>query len=170
MMVRSALAGVNQANFTENYSVLRGMTTPALQARVDAAQFRRAFDGLRAQNLDLSPVLVLPPHFTTAPSLTPRGALRLVGFVPSRPLQINFAIDYRPIDGTWLIDGISVSTVRVAPLVPEAAPPVIAGFPAADTRAATNAWARVPVHPTIWNASVNTILFGPSVRRAVHPR
>ena len=64
MMVRGALAGVNQANFTENYSVLHAMTAPALQARVSAAQFGKAFASLRKQNLDLSPVLVLAPQFT----------------------------------------------------------------------------------------------------------
>jgi hypothetical protein len=112
MMVRGTLASVNHANFTENYSVLHEMTTPALQARVTAAQFGRAFADLRKQNLDLSPALVLNPQFTPTPSVTPQGALRLAGYFPSKPLQINFAIDYRPVDGFWLVDGLSVSTLR----------------------------------------------------------
>ncbi len=120
MMVRGTLAGVNQANFTENYAVLYDMTTPALQARATAAQFGKAFAGLRKQNLDLSPVLVLPPRFTVAPSLTPQGVLRLAGFFPSRPLQINFAIDYRPIDGYWLIDALSVSALEAGAPAPMA--------------------------------------------------
>jgi hypothetical protein len=112
MMVRGTLASVNHANFTENYSVLHEMTTPALQARVTAAQFGRAFADLRKQNLDLSPALVLNPQFTPTPSVTPQGALRLAGYFPSKPLQINFAIDYRPVDGFWLVDSLSVSTLR----------------------------------------------------------
>lgn len=119
MMVRGTLASVNQANFTENYSVLHEMTTPALQARVTAAQFGRAFADLRKRNLDLSPVLVLNPQFTAAPAVTPQGALRLAGYFPSKPLQINFAIDYRPVDGFWLVDSLSVSTSRAdAPVHP----------------------------------------------------
>ncbi len=112
MMVRGTLASVNHANFTGNYSVLHEMTTPALQARVTAAQFGRAFSDLRNQNLDLSPALVLNPQFTSTPSVTPQGALRLAGYFPSKPLQINFAIDYRPVDGFWLVDSLSVSTLR----------------------------------------------------------
>ena len=50
MMVRSTLVAVNQANFTGNYSVLRGLMTPALQARASAAQFAKAFANLREQN------------------------------------------------------------------------------------------------------------------------
>ena len=46
MMVRAALTALNQANFTENYSVLRGMTTPALQTRMSAEQLGKAFADL----------------------------------------------------------------------------------------------------------------------------
>ena len=140
MMVRAALAGVNQANFTENYSVLRGMTTPALQARASASQLGRAFADLRKRNLDLSPVLVLTPRFTAAPLLTPDHVLKLAGNFPSRPVQINFAIDYRPVDGFWLIDSLSVSTTDTsAPVV--AAQPAQA-LPTADARPVLTASAR----------------------------
>lgn len=124
MMVRAALTAVNQANFTENYSVLRGMTTPALQTRLSAEQLGRAFIDLRKQNLDLSPALVLAPEFTELPRLTSAGALMLKGIFPSRPLRINFAIEYLPIDGFWMIDQLSVSASRAdAPLVAQAAAP-----------------------------------------------
>ena len=124
MMVRAALTAVNQANFTENYSVLRGMTTPVLQTRVSAEQLGRAFVDLRKQNLDLSPALVLAPEFTEQPKLTSAGALMLKGIFPSRPLRINFAIEYLPIDGFWMIDQLSVSASRAdAPLVGQAAAP-----------------------------------------------
>jgi hypothetical protein len=131
MMVRAALTAVNQANFTENYSVLRGMTTPALQARLSAEKLGQAFVGLRKQNLDLSPALVLAPDFTEAPKLTSAGGLMLKGIFPTRPLRINFAIDYLPIDGFWMIDQMSVSASRAdAPLVAVAAEPPAAAAPA----------------------------------------
>jgi hypothetical protein len=134
IMVRAALAGLNQANFTENYSVLHAMTTPALQARVSPAHFAKVFANLRNQNLDLSPVLVLMPQFTVAPSMAPHGLLRLTGIFPSRPLQIKFTIDYLPVDGFWLIDAISVSaeqTVAAAPAAP--APAAVAALPATQS-------------------------------------
>ena len=123
MMVRAALTAVNQANFTENYSVLRGMTTPMLQTRLSAEQLGRAFIDLRKQNLDLSPALVLAPEFTEMPKLSSAGALTVKGIFPSKPLRINFAIEYLPIDGFWMIDQLSVSASRAdAPLVAQAAP------------------------------------------------
>lgn len=134
MMVRGALASINQANFAENYSVLHAMTTPALQARVTPAQFGRAFANLRKQNLDLSPALILAPQFTTPPVLTSQGTLKLVGIVPSQPMQIVFAIDYLPIDGFWLIDSLTVSaqpsgtamqTASLAPTAPQPTQPAV---------------------------------------------
>ena len=125
MMVRSVLTSVNQANFTGNYSVLRGMTSPALQTSASAAKLGTAFADLRKQNVDLSPALVLQPQFTATPALTPQGGLRLTGFVPTRPLQIKFDIGYVPIDGYWMIDAISVSTLQGSP-----APQQVASNPA----------------------------------------
>lgn len=126
MMVRAVLAGVNQANFTENYSVLHSMTTPDLQSRVSAAKLRNAFAGLRKQNLDLSPALVLLPQFTSIPSIDSQGVLKTAGLIPSKPWQIRFAIDYRPVDGFWLIDALSVSAVPAANAVASALPATIA--------------------------------------------
>ncbi len=142
MMVRAALTALNQANFTENYSVLRGMTTPALQTRMSAEQLGKAFANLRQQNLDLSPSLVLAPEFTEAPKLTSAGALMLKGIFPSRPLRINFVIDYLPIDGYWMIDQLSVSAARADEPAVAAAPASTPGAepaPAAPAPVARNA-------------------------------
>ena len=159
MMVRGALAGVSQANFTENYSVLHGMTTPALQARVSAVQFGKAFASLRKQQLDLSPVLVLLPQFTVAPAVTPQGVLKLVGFFPSRPLQINFDIEYRPMDGFWMIDGLSVS-VQPTSTFAERAAPAMPG-PSAPVQPAP-----APVKSVDWQPGLSALVFGPSLKLA----
>ena len=163
MMVRGALAAVNQANFTGNYSVLHEMTVPALQTRVSASQFGKAFIGLRQQNLDLSPVLVLAPQFTTAPSLTPQGVLRLAGVFPSRPLQINFVIDYRAVDGFWLIEALSVSAVQANATAPQA---VSATAPAPMQRQ----YVRVPLQRAFWEARfMKATQLGPYLRFAGNP-
>jgi hypothetical protein len=180
MMVRATLAGVNQANFTENYSVLHGMTTPGLQTRVTPAQFGKAFGSLRKQNLDLSPALVLQPQFSAPPSVSPQGVLRVAGFFPSRPLQINFAIDYLPIDGFWLIDGLSVSAMQVpadasAPAsvsAPAPAPAPVASLAAPAKPAAATAPQRTMTFARFgfWEPRfTKTTQFGPGLRFASSP-
>lgn len=172
MMVRGTLAGVNQANFTENYAVLYDMTTPALQDRVSKSRFRAAFARLRQQNLDLSPVLVLSPQFTAEPLLTRQGVLKLTGFFPSRPLQIGFTIDYRPIDGVWLIDALSVSALPAsapAPMADAATP----ASPASRQRA--QAPRRSDLFETRWALASpshfsHATHFGPGLSFAAYPR
>ena len=74
----------------------------------------------------------MAPEFTEAPKLTSAGALMLKGIFPSRPLRINFTIDYLPIDGYWMIDQFSVSASRAdepavaAATVAEPAPAAVA--------------------------------------------
>ena len=164
MMVRGALAGVSQANFTENYSVLHGMTTPTLQARVSAAQFGAAFASLRKQKLDLSPILVLLPQFTVAPAVTPQGVLKLVGFFPSRPLQINFDIDYRPMDGFWMIDSLSVSAVPPTHTFAERVAPTTTGSATPDEPEPTLAKSRD------WQPGLSAVVFGQSMKYADNPK
>ncbi|MEX2032293.1 MAG: hypothetical protein WEA81_05445 [Dehalococcoidia bacterium] len=111
MLVRTALVALNQANFTGNYSVLRDLGTPQLQASHSQAQLGIAFTNLREQRLDLSRVLLLAPELTEPPSVANDGTLRLAGVFPTSPVQISFAMAFRPVAGVWRIEGLSVRTL-----------------------------------------------------------
>lgn len=114
MLVRTTMAALNQANFTGDYSVLRGLTTPDLQAKSSPTDLGIAFTSLREQKLDLSPVLVLAPEFTEPTIMTEEGALRLKGFFPTRPLEVQFELVFRPVDNVWRIDGLWVTTAAAS--------------------------------------------------------
>jgi hypothetical protein len=52
--------------------------------------------------------------------------LRLTGFFPTRPLQINFDLLFQNVGGQWRLFGISVATPQVAAQpqqTPQAQPP-----------------------------------------------
>lgn len=115
MLVRTTLVALNQANFTGNYTVLHGLGTPALQARHTPADLGTVFMGLRAQGLDLSPVLVLSPQVTEGPSLGEDGRLQFKGLVRALPLQIEFAMAFLPVAGRWRVDGLAVAAVPAPP-------------------------------------------------------
>ena len=42
------------------------------------------------KNIDLSPIAVLDARLVRQPSINSNGQLRLSGFFPSRPEQVNF--------------------------------------------------------------------------------
>lgn len=126
MLVRTTLIALNQANFTGNYAVLHGLGTPGLRSKTTPDKFGEAFKALRDSRVDLSPVLVLTPQLSEPPVMAPEGVMTLKGFFPTRPLQVNFAMAFQPVEGRWLIDGLSVATVPVDQVatVPAAPAPV----------------------------------------------
>lgn len=129
MLVRTTLVALNQANYTNNYAVLHGLGTSALKERNTADKLGEAFKALRESKVDLSPVLVLTPQLTEPPALSPQGIMTLKGFFPTKPLQVNFAMAFQPVEGRWLIDGLAVAAVPTGPQA-AAQPPATAPAPA----------------------------------------
>jgi hypothetical protein len=126
ILIRSALIGLDHANRTGNYSVLRELGGPALQKHTPA-QLSAAFANLRAAKVNLLMSAILTPQLTQQPKVAPEGLLQLVGFFPTQPQRIQFNIVYQPAGGEWRLAGISVSLV--------APPQAEAKTPPADPKA-----------------------------------
>jgi len=107
-LVWSAMAAVDQANQTGNYSVLRDLGAPSFQAQNSAATLAQVFANLRAQNVDLSYTLALIPTFQFPPAIQQGGLLRIRGIFPLRPTTIGFDLLYQNVGGQWRIFGIAV--------------------------------------------------------------
>ena len=115
MLVKNALTAVNHGNITGNYTVLRDLGSAGFREKNSAAQLAAIFQNLRQQKVDLSPILVLDPQFIQAPALNPAGQLQLVGFFPTRPLQVRFALAFQRVEGGWMIDTLSVGAINPQP-------------------------------------------------------
>src|ERR1700681_4964454 len=100
ILIRSALIALDQGNKTGNYTVLRDLGAPGFQANT-AARLAEIFVALRRDNIDLSGVAVLDPQLTLLPQVEPNGMLRMAGFFPSVPTQVNFELIYAPVNGQW---------------------------------------------------------------------
>jgi hypothetical protein len=109
-LVRSTLLTLNDANRSGNYTVLRDLAAPDFQAKNTSADLVVAFSDLRRRNFDLFSVALLSPKFTTPPALDGNNRLRLAGFFPTRPLQINFDLTFQVVGGQWRLLAISVAT------------------------------------------------------------
>ncbi len=132
VFIRSAMAALDHANKTGNYSVLRELGGPAIQAN-SSAQLSNLFANLRNSQADLLATLVVTPQLTQAPGISPQGLLQLAGVFPTRPQQIAFQIVYQPVNGQWRLYGLAVS---LQPGDPATANPVPAS-PAPVTHQAT---------------------------------
>lgn len=129
ILIRSALIALDQGNKTGNYTVLRDLGAPGFQTNT-AARLAEIFVAQRRDNIDLSGVAVLDPQLTILPQIESNGMLRMAGFFPSVPTQVNFDLMYAPVNGQWRLFGISVNLGQAAPAAPSAP------APAAETRPA----------------------------------
>ena len=113
-MVWSAMAALDHANLTGNYSVLRDLGAPSFQANNSVATLGGIFQALRNQQLDLGYTLVVAPTYQFPPAIGQSGLLRVRGTFPLRPATIGFDLLFQNISGQWRIFGIAV-----APIVPQ---------------------------------------------------
>ena len=121
MMVRSTLLALDHGNKTGNYTVLRDLGAPGFQNNT-AARLAEIFASQRRDNVDLSGVAVIDPQLSVLPQIEANGMMRMAGFFPSVPTQVNFDLIYAPVNGQWRLFGISVNLGSSAP-VPPAPPP-----------------------------------------------
>lgn len=129
ILIRSALLALDQANKTGNYTVLRDLGAPGFQVN-SAARLAEIFAKQRNDNLDLSGVAAIDPQLSLLPQIEANGLMRMAGFFPSIPTQVNFELAFAPVNGQWRLFGISVSLGQTAPAAPEA--PAASKTPAAS--------------------------------------
>jgi hypothetical protein len=110
LLIYTMLIAINQANLTGNYSVVRDLAAPSFREANSVARLAEIFAALRGRNLDLSPILLLDPKLVRPPALMDNGFLRLSGFFPSTPEQVNFDLAFQPVGGRWLLFGIAINT------------------------------------------------------------
>jgi hypothetical protein len=133
-LIRSTLLTLNDANRSGNYTVLRDLAAPDFQARNTAADLGQSFSDLRGRNFDLYGAALLAPQLAVGPTLDQSGMLHLAGYIPTRPLQINFDLTFQVIAGHWRLFEISVATPDPAAALPaQAQPPAPPARPAAAT-------------------------------------
>lgn len=119
-LIRSTLLTLNDANRTGNYTVLRDLAAPDFQARNTAADLALNFLDLRRRNFDLYAAALLAPQFSEAPALDQQGMLRLGGYIPTRPQQIQFDLTFQIVAGQWRLFAIAIATPEAASVQPQA--------------------------------------------------
>jgi hypothetical protein len=117
MLIRSTLIALNQANDTGNYTVFRDLGSGSFQSANSAADLAELFGNLRRQRIDLMPIIFVAPKPTQPPQIDNRGLLHLVGYFPTRPLQVNFDLAFELAGAEWKLYAIRVAPVPAEPAV-----------------------------------------------------
>jgi hypothetical protein len=120
-LIRTSIAALNQANVTGNYSVLHDIGAQTFQAANPPEKLAQAFANIRGRGLDLSATAVIDPRLFRPAGFDANGYLRIAGYFPSRPEQLNFDLVFQFENGAWRLFGIGVDSSREQP--PAAATP-----------------------------------------------
>jgi hypothetical protein len=123
ILLRTTLLALDDANKTGNYTTFRDLAAPGFAASNTAAKLGEIFAGNRRDGIDLSGVAVLDPQLTVLPEIEANGMMRMAGFFPSVPKQVNFELLYQPVNGQWRLFGISVNVGPSGPVAPMPPPP-----------------------------------------------
>jgi hypothetical protein len=145
ILIRSTLLALDQANKTGNYTVLRDLGAPGFQVNT-AARLAEIFAKQRADNLDLSGVAAIDPQLSLLPQIDANGLMRMAGFFPSVPSQVNFELAFAPVNGQWRLFGISINIGSAAPSAPPETPAAAEAPPAAKQSPPASA-AKKPAAP-----------------------
>lgn len=121
LLLRTTLITLNDAMQTGNFTVLRDMGAPGFRDANTAGRLAQSFSDLASKGIDLSPTSVIAPQLTEPPGLDQqKGMLRLKGYFPGQPVQINFEMLFQAVEGRWRLFGLSVQPGPAAPPQPTA--------------------------------------------------
>ena len=131
ILIRRTLLTLNDANLSGNYTVLHDLAAPGFRTANDPAKLAGIFAKLRESKMDFAPIVYFNPKLVRQPEITKAGLLRVSGFMPTRPQQVNFDMLFQQVSGRWRLFGIAVNT---SPAKDVAAAPAAAD-PAGDQSA-----------------------------------
>lgn len=107
-LVWSTMVALDNANRTDNYSILNSLGSPQFQMRNSPEQLSDIFLNLRQNRVDIGRTILSTPRYYIPPAILPDGTLRLRGGFDYRPKSIRFDLIYVNIGGGWQINAISV--------------------------------------------------------------
>lgn len=123
VLIRTAVLTLNDAVQTGNFTVLRDIAAPGFREANTAARLSQVFSNLAGLDLDLSGIATMAPQLAETPVIDPKtNMLRVKGWFPAQPMQINFGLLFQPIAGKWRLFGLSVNPTMPKPAAAATSP------------------------------------------------
>lgn len=107
-LVWATMITVDNANRTENYSVLRDIGSRDFQALNSTGKLADVFADLRRNRVDVGRAILLEPTYYLPPNVDDQGVLRMRGGFEFRPRSLRFDLLFTFEDGGWRLLGVSI--------------------------------------------------------------
>lgn len=109
-LVWSTMIALDQANKTNNYTVLRDLGTAEFRSNIGADALQRNFEPDRRNGLDLAWTIRVEPTYSKPPVVDDYGQLHVQGRFVLRPKIVYFNFVYGREAGQWRLKALKVST------------------------------------------------------------
>jgi hypothetical protein len=107
-LVKSSLITFNDANITDNYTVLHAKLSQPFRIKYSPEKLAETFKVFRDKHIDFDIVAALKPVYDPAPKLDDDGKLIVEGYFDPEHARVAFELDFIPSDGEWKLIKINV--------------------------------------------------------------
>jgi hypothetical protein len=107
-LVKSSLISFNDANITNNYTVLHAKLSQPFRVKYSAEKLAETFKVFRDKNIDFDIVAGLKPVYDPPPKVDDDGKLLVEGYFDPEHARVAFELDYIPSDGEWKLIRLNV--------------------------------------------------------------
>src|ERR1700684_3803813 len=101
VLIRTTLMTFNDANMTNNYSVLLAKASKELQSQISAEQLQTAFAGFRQNELFFEDVVTADYDSFEKAKIDNEGALVLVGVFKTDDMQVKYNLRFKQNNKSW---------------------------------------------------------------------
>jgi hypothetical protein len=101
ILIKTALLTLNDANLTGNYTVLHAKLAKPFRDQFSPDKLKQGFKTFADQKADWGLIATKPPIATSESTIDKRGALILRGYFDTKPMRMNYELDFLPSEGEW---------------------------------------------------------------------
>jgi hypothetical protein len=113
VLVRSTLMTFNDANMTNNYSILLAKASKQFQAQFTAERLSNSFEPLRVSGLFFESAVTDDYDSQEKASIDSDGALVLAGVIKGEEVQVKYSMRFIQNGTQWKLLGINVNVKKV---------------------------------------------------------
>ena len=107
-LIKSSLLTFNDANVTNNYTVLHAKLSQPFRIKYPADKLAETFKVFREKRIDFDIIAALKPVYDPEPKVDGDGKLLVEGHFDPGSALVAFELDFIPSDGEWKLIRLNV--------------------------------------------------------------
>ena len=108
ILIKTTLLTFNDANVTQNYTVLHSKLSKPFRDQFPPERLRTVFKDLVEKHAVFDAIVASPVIPEEEAKIDEKGVLRLKGRFDTTPKKVKYQLGFIPSDGQWKLSGITI--------------------------------------------------------------